>query len=453
MNNQIQTPRDNAATGNNANAGRSAAKYGGGLFANAYGVSARQAYERAAGLSVKNGTTLSVVSAAGGVTDLIISALGQASKKTQQYHDSFDQIYALHEGIYKTGTTDSMHKGLRAILQKTCSDGGCDEQTRAIAESYGERISAYMFSKISGFTLIEPSEAGLISNQDSSFLNSTISIREGTILNHGCQYVMGGYYATDREGHIRLTGRGGSDYTAAMVAAAIGASSLELWKNVDGVMSADPRLVQNTVLRPQLSFHEASALAYYGMKIIHPRAPEAVRGRGISFNVRNFYSESGSIGTQILENKTTNGFTIAYKQDISRIDVSSEDMASNPGYASRIFSLMADAGISVDIISTSQTSISFTIKRENSEAAFSTLEKNQIGTTTLNPNASLMTIIADNVDFATLTSKTFGAISSAGISGVDAISKGSNLDELNIVTREDLLQPLMQAVHDGLLRK
>ena len=430
----------------------SAAKFGGGILREQNGLTVSQSYQRAANLSREFGYGLVVVSAVNGVTNKLIKACDLALKKSSNgasYKNEFEKVKSLHESIHDSPGVTFLHNKLYSALGNAYNGRVSPEESSAIIQSFGEQISAQIFSEISGFELIEPAHIGLVSSSE-SFLNATVSITNGSCPDPHYQYIMGGYYARDSNGKIHLTGRGGSDYIAAMASAAMGAQSLDLWKDVDGIMTADPRIVSNTHLREEVGFHEASVLANYGMNILHALAPEAVRGRGISFNVRNFYAPEAT-GTRIVENKTQNGFTIAHKKDISLIDVSAIEMANMYGYASEVFSRMSQNSISVDIISTSQISISFTVSRSNGPQAHQILSQSGIGTTSIIEDASLMTIVADNMNFVNLSSNTFAAISSAGQSNVHAISKGSYLGELNIVLNEDLLQPVLQSVHDRLL--
>jgi len=174
--------------------------------------------------------------------------------------------------------------------------------------------------------------------------------------------VVTGYIAKDRDGNITTLGRSGSDFTAAIVGAAVGAEEIQIWTDVDGVMSADPRIVPGARSVPRLSFHEASELAYYGAKVIHPSTMIPAVEKGIPLRVLSTL-EPDHPGTVILGEPGDGGSavkSIAQKRGLTLINVVSTRMLLQHGFMARLFEVFARHEIVVDMIATSEISVSIT---------------------------------------------------------------------------------------------
>jgi len=177
--------------------------------------------------------------------------------------------------------------------------------------------------------------------------------------------VITGYYGTNVRGEVTTFGRGGSDYSAAILAACLDAAALEVWKDVEGFMTANPKVVGEDKARKidRLAYDEAEELSYFGAEILHPRTIDPLRQQRISCVVKDIRDPEAS-GTVISEEY--NHFvqiikSIAVKRGIAMITVRGERPADAPGFAADVFQAMADASVSIDAIATSQIDISFTI--------------------------------------------------------------------------------------------
>jgi aspartate kinase len=174
--------------------------------------------------------------------------------------------------------------------------------------------------------------------------------------------VITGYIAKDRDGNITTLGRSGSDFTAAIVGAAVGAEEIQIWTDVEGVMSADPRIVPAAASIPQLSFHEASELAYYGAKVIHPSTMVPAVEKGIPLRVLSTLQPDHP-GTVILgesEHGESAVKSIAQKRGLTLINVVSTRMLLQHGFMARLFDVFARHEVVVDMIATSEISVSIT---------------------------------------------------------------------------------------------
>jgi aspartate kinase len=180
---------------------------------------------------------------------------------------------------------------------------------------------------------------------------------------HDRVLVLTGFYGTNADGDVVLFGRGGTDYSAGVVAAGLGADSLELWKDVPGFMSADPRWVDGARLVSELSFEEASELGYFGARILHPRCLDPLRGLPLAVSVRSVEQPDGP-GTRIVEcvrGDRHRVAALAHRDDVAVVRVVSTAMVNRPGVVGGVLSALGAAGIGVDAIASSMTTLSFSI--------------------------------------------------------------------------------------------
>lgn len=181
---------------------------------------------------------------------------------------------------------------------------------------------------------------------------------------HDRVLVLTGFYGVDDSGDVVLFGRGGTDYTAGVAAAGLDADNLELWKDVPGFMTADPGVVSDARLVPELSFDEACELGYYGARILHPRCLEPLRGRATRISLRAV-GDADSEGTRIVEapgpSESPQVSALVHRDGVAVVRVEGPAMVNQPGVAGRILGALGDAGVNVDGIASSMTSLSFTI--------------------------------------------------------------------------------------------
>ena len=181
---------------------------------------------------------------------------------------------------------------------------------------------------------------------------------------------MPGFYGVGPKGDITTFGRGGSDYSAAVAAAALGAETLEIWKDVDGFMSADPRIVPESRLIPELSYEEAAELAYFGATILHPRTMEPVRLRKIPVAIRNTVNPDAE-GTRIKAKSPQPDSVIksvAFDTGIGLLNIYASGVGARMGILAQVANAMTDQGINIRSVVTSQTCISLLLSRGDLDA-------------------------------------------------------------------------------------
>src|SRR5690606_16382737 len=177
--------------------------------------------------------------------------------------------------------------------------------------------------------------------------------------------VVQGYVGGTREGVTTTLGRGGSDYSAALFGAALDAAEVQVWTDVEGVLTADPRLVPDALPIPELSFAEAAVLAAFGAKVLHPSTMQPVIERGIPVTVRHTRKPDGRFTKIALG--TTSGrpvTALAARGPITVMTVTSTRMLAQPGFLARLFDVFARARVSVDLIATAEISVSLTVEHD-----------------------------------------------------------------------------------------
>jgi len=176
--------------------------------------------------------------------------------------------------------------------------------------------------------------------------------------------VLGGFVGATREGVTTTLGRGGSDYSASIVGACLGASEIQIWTDVDGMLTADPRIVQDVQVVPHLSFAEASELAYFGAKVLHPATIQPAVGKNIPVRILNSRRPLDAAGTLITRDRPPSRHAltaVASKKGVTVVDITSTRMLMAHGFLQRIFEAFAQHKTSVDVVTTSEVSVSVTV--------------------------------------------------------------------------------------------
>ena len=176
--------------------------------------------------------------------------------------------------------------------------------------------------------------------------------------------VMGGFVGANTAGVTTTLGRGGSDYSAAIVGACLGAAEIQIWTDVDGMLTADPRIIKDVKVVPHLSFGEASELAYFGAKVLHPATILPAVGRNIPVRILNSRRPHDSTGTLITRERPLAGSAVtavASKKHVTVVDITSTRMLMAHGFLARIFQAFEAHRTAVDVVTTSEVSVSVTV--------------------------------------------------------------------------------------------
>lgn len=256
--------------------------------------------------------------------------------------------------------------------------------------------------------------------------------------------VIQGFIGSTPDGVTTTLGRGGSDYTATVVGAALGADAVQIWTDVDGIMTADPRVIPDAVTIPEISYEEAAELAYFGAKVVHPSTIAPAVERGIPVLVRNTTNPDGPF-TSISEFVGTPGLrAIAAKKGITLITINSSRMLNAYGFLSNIFSVFERHRISVDLIATSEVSVSMTV---DSPARVNTAlrELERLGTITVETDKSIICLVGRDLwKDSRFVARVFGVLKDTA---VRLISLGSSDINLSIVVPEEQNDDATRLLH------
>ena len=254
-----------------------------------------------------------------------------------------------------------------------------------------------------------------------------------------------GFIAADKNNITTTLGRGGSDYTAAILAAALDASVLEIWTDVSGMMTADPRLVTNIKHIPQISYQEAMELSHFGAKVIYPPTIQPVMKKGIPVWIKNTFAPD-ELGTVIKNEATATGTSIQGISSINNIvllSLEGSGMVGIPGFSKRLFEALANASINVILITqgSSEHSICVGVDEHASALAKQVVDKafeyeietNKVDPIIVEKQLSIVAIVGDNMkNHSGISGKMFAALGRNGVS-VRAIAQGSSERNISAV--------------------
>ena len=289
-----------------------------------------------------------------------------------------------------------------------------------------------------------------------NLLRDFVSNHQDTIL------VFTGFIASNASLETTTLGRGGSDYTAAIVAAALNAREIEIWTDVNGIMTADPRMVKKAFSIPHLSYLEAIELSYFGAKVIHPPTMIPAQTKNIPIIIKNTFNQDFG-GTRIGMDSSSNGSLvkgISFIPQISLITLQGSGMVGQRGFSGRLFNTLANANVNVILITqaSSEHSITLAISPDDREKAGMAINRefeqelalNKINPPRIENNYSIIAIVGENMRHTKgLSGRFFSALGRSGVNVV-AIAQGSS--ELNISTVIDHkdLSKAMNSVHDDM---
>jgi aspartate kinase len=335
--------------------------------------------------------------------------------------------------------------------------------------SFGERLSAPIVSfalKDIGLDseFLTGKDAGIVT--DSNFgearplIDTTklrVSHRLGPLIKRGAVPVITGFIGADQHGNTTTIGRGGSDYTATIVAASLNAGEVCLWSDVDGLMTADPKIVKEAKVLKEVSFAEAMEMALFGAKYMHPRALEPVMDTKIPIRIRNTFNVKHP-GTIITQNPSRDSQKIVKSVSVIRhtalIDVSGGGMVGAPGTAAKIFDALANNRVNIMMISQSpsESSISMVVRKRDLDKATTTLELSLLGRVIKKINVSddvaVIAVVGSGMrGIKGVAAKVFGAVAKRNVN-VIMIAQGSSELNLAFVVSDKDCEKAVNALHE-----
>jgi len=418
-----------------------------------------------------------VVSALGGVTDKLLSISKIAAQGDASYKAALSDICLKHtlmveQVIPQSSAREQLQIKVQAMLgelqnifQGIYLIKDLSPKTSDTIVSYGERLSSTICADLCGAQWFDSREfIKTEKKQGKNFLDTELTNKliQDTFSPLPRLSLVPGFISTDRDsGEVTNLGRGGSDYTAAIIAAALNADSLEIWTDVDGFMTADPRVISTAYTISELTYTEATELCNFGAKVVYPPTIYPVCHKNIPILIKNTFNPEGK-GTVIREGLS--GFEKAIKgissiNDTSLINVRGLGMVGVIGINKRIFRALADNGISVFLVSqaSSENSTSIGVKDEDAAKACAVLNEEfskEIETGELFPITSeeglaTVAIVGENMKHTPgIAGKLFGTLGRNGIS-VIACAQGASETNISFVVERRLLRKSLNVIHDS----
>jgi len=422
----------------------------------------------------QNVDVIVVVSALGGITDKILNAARKASIGSGDFHADLREIKNRHEEVIRllfngSGSikqiVDKLLDELEQILTGITLVGELTAKTLDRIAGIGERISSNIVAQFIDAERFDSSE---FIRTDSNFGKAAVDFN---ITNKNIHEVFAGFkgvavvpgfISKNAKGEFTTIGRGGSDYTAAIIAAALNADILEIWTDVNGFMTADPRIISKAYTIPELTYSEAMELSHFGAKVIYPPTILPVYQKQIPILIKNTF-EPENPGS-LISHGAVNGTERIIKgissiSGIALVTLQGIGMVGVTGISMRLFSALAREDVNVILISqaSSENSISIAIEEKAVEMAQNAIQTDfekeilngQINKIAIETDLSIVAIVGENMKHSTgIAGQLF---STMGKSGVNIIAIAQGASELNIswVVRNDVLRKTLNVVHES----
>jgi aspartate kinase len=404
-----------------------------------------------------------VLSAMGDTTDHLLEAAELALTKGKVSAAKIEELHlnTMRELKLKASARTEIEpllEELRNLLMGISLIRELTERTRDYLVSFGERLSvriaaAYFNAIRIRAKALDAWDAGIRSDSRFSAAEPDAACWEQIpgvlkpLTAEGVVPVVTGFIARDGDGNITTLGRGGSDLSATIIAAACGAEEVQVWKDVDGILTADPRMVKNTRPVETVTYDEAAELAYFGAQVLHPRAMLPCKKTKTPVLVKNSYNP-GAPGTRIvavLEKKNTPVRAITSRKNVILVDIVSTRMLGQYGFLEEVFSAFARHRLSVDMVATSEVSVSLTLDAAHDLEA---LRKDlaRIASVEIKKDKAIVTIVGDVRRSSEILERAFGVCVSLGVQ-VQMVSQGASKVNISFIVNDTQAGDVVSALH------
>jgi aspartate kinase len=418
-----------------------------------------------------------VVSAMAGFTDALIGSVqqaltGGAAAGADSLEKHFDRHLRVIDALLSSEVTRMRELILRSrieikeLLNTAAAEvGGANgnefRKRRKFFEdaivSYGERLSAALLAAVlienevvctdvdARRCVITDDDHGCATPLMTETVRNTRSQLEPLIA-AGCTPVLGGFIGATVDGVTTTLGRGGSDYTAALVGAALEAKEIQIWTDVPGVLTADPRLVATARTVPHLSFEEAAELAYFGAKVLHPKTLHPAIERDIPVRICNSRAQEGGSTLVVGESKRSSETVkaIAHKTGVTTIQVTSTRMLGAYGFLRALFEVFAEHKTAVDVVTTSEVSVSLSLDDTTSLGEI-VAELEKLGTVSVEAKRAILCVVGEGLRTTPgIAARIFSTISDINVS---LISQGASRINLTFAVEEERVRETVARLH------
>ncbi|MCK4654131.1 MAG: aspartate kinase [Candidatus Cloacimonetes bacterium] len=432
-------------------------------------------------LKIYDRPVIVVVSALYGITDRLNDALMRIQKSRKEIKGIIEFLKETHLSIInqyidKTGEQKELCKRIEARVEELEKKfmgiyyfGDVPDFVHDWVLSFGERLSSLLLCSLLNVFGIDAAEAlpediGLIT--DGIFKNASIDF-EASIhsvqktLSENKTYIIPGFYGISKEGKITLLGRGGSDYSAAAIARCVQAESLDIWKDVPGFSSVDPKILPNAISIKKLTYSEAAELSYFGAKILHPQTVEPLLHYSIPLRIFNIKTFSGELQpvTYIADTKVITPSiikSVTYSDDFSILGLNGPGVGIKPGIMAQVTTILNQNNINIKSIITTQTRIKLLLSRFDIDKGYQLAKSLHLATLDeikTEDDISLIAVVGEGIlNQPGIAARTFQAVFTQGIN-VRLISAGaSDVAIYFIVSKNDKIQAV-KAIHEEFFSK
>jgi len=448
-------------------------KFGGGCLKDSRHVA------EAVNIIKKEKQAVVTVSAVYGITDCLIAGMKKSLESEKAVAGIVSEIESRHKDLIRSSIKDTIIRrkimdaieeklaGLERRLYGIAFTGEISETTRAHVLSFGERLSAMTLAGIligrgKEAIALESDRIGMITDDSTdkatACLDKTaINLRKHILpaVNQEKVPVVTGYFGCTSSGKLTTFGRNGTDYSAAVVAYSIGADVLEIWKDVEGFMSADPRQVGNPCKIDRLTYYEAAELSYFGAKILHPRTVEPLVEAQIPIVIKNLYkpeepgtqvSGSGYEGIDGIKSVTCN-------KEISVLRIHGPGVGYKPGIIAEVGRILSETGINIFSVITSQTAINLLVDKNDGHRGYESLKQLEGGiieNIDREDNIALIAVVGEGLLMKKgLAARVFSAVAGQDIN-IEMTSAGASEVAYYFIVKDSCLDRAICAVHKEL---
>lgn len=452
-------------------------KFGGTSVANAENINKVIAIVKE---SITKDRTVVVVSALGGVTDLLLTAGSLAADGDETYKDKLNIVEHRHLEAVKQLIPIAHQSQLLSLVKKSCNEiedicsgifllRELTARSKDRIASYGEWLSSQLIAaKFKSESVeVEWKDARELITTDSGFTAAEVDfsatgekIAEFFSQQTASLVIVPGFIATDKNGITTTLGRGGSDYTAAILASSLNASVLEIWTDVSGMMTADPRLTANAKIIPHISYQEAMELSHFGAKVIYPPTIQPVMNKNIPVWIKNTFASQDE-GTLIESISTKNGNIvrgISSINNIALLSLEGSGMIGIPGFSKRLFEALSNERINVILITQSSSEHSICVAVDAGEAqkakqvvdaAFAhEIELQKVDPLVIENQLSIVALVGENMkSHPGISGRMFSAMGRNGVN-IRAIAQGSSEKNISAVISTKDVRKAINVLHE-----
>ncbi len=427
--------------------------------------------------SLKDGKIAVVVSAFTKITDQLIETATLASKNNKKYLESFNELKDRHlkavkELVNKPVETlkkvNETLKELENLLYGISLTKELSAKTLDLVMSFGERLSAFIISQsLNEKVPTESLDARMLVRTDEDFGHAKVNFLktnkniEQYFKTHKKLQIITGFIGSTENEETTTLGRGGSDYSAAIFGAALNAKEVEIWTDVDGIMTANPKQVKKAFSLKSISYVEAMEMSHFGAKVIHPPTMVPAMKKKIPIVIRNTFNPDFPGSTIGAKSEKTDFpiHGISSIGNIALLRVQGSGMVGIPGVSKRLFGALSSQKINIILISqaSSEHSICFAISPEAAEKAKNTLEEEfayeirekQIDEVVVEKDLSIIAVVGENMRRVSgIAGKVFYALGKNGIN-IAAIAQGSSELNISMVIGKEDEEKALNAIHDA----